>query len=297
MSMLVDSDTKVLVQGITGNAARHHTELMLEYGTRVVAGMRPGAGGTEVHGVPVYDSVAEASEVQNPNASLLFVPAKAMKSAAFEALDANIDLVVLVSEHVPLHDTMEIIAKAKEKRATVIGPNTPGLISPPAQCKIGFVPSQYYMPGPVGIASRSGTLTYEIVSRLTLAGIGQTTCVGVGGDPIVGTTFSRMARLFEDDPNTRVILLIGEVGGSMEEEVAEQVRSGEITKPVVSYIAGRTAPEGKRMGHAGAIVAAGRGSIKSKLEAFENASIPVASVPDEVVGLVLESLDKADTTD
>jgi succinyl-CoA synthetase alpha subunit len=290
MSVLVDSDTRVLVQGITGNAARHHTELMLDYGTRVVAGMRPGAGGTCVHDVPVFDSVAAAVAAENPNASILFVPASAMRSAAFDALQADIGLVVMVSEHVPLHDTMEIIAKAEERGAAIVGPNTPGLISPSAKCKIGFVPSQYYMPGPVGIASRSGTLTYEIVSRLTLAGIGQTTCVGVGGDPIVGTTFSRMARLFEEDPETEAILLIGEVGGSMEEEVAGMVRRGEITKPVLAYIAGRTAPEGKRMGHAGAIVAAGRGSIKSKLEAFEAASIPVAAVPDDVVELVRGSL-------
>ncbi len=290
MSVLVDPDTRVLVQGITGNAARHHTELMLEYGTNIVAGMRPGAGGTRVHGVPLFDSVAEAVETKNPNAAILFVPAKATKSAAFEALEADIGLVVMVSEHVPLHDTMEIVAKAGEKGAIVIGPNTPGLIAPPARCKIGFVPSQYYIPGPVGIASRSGTLTYEIVSRLTLAGIGQTTCVGVGGDPIVGTTFSRMARLFESDPDTKLILLIGEVGGSMEEEVTERVRNGEISKPVVAYIAGHTAPEGKRMGHAGAIIAAGRGSIESKLAAFEAASIPVASVPDDVVELVREGL-------
>jgi len=290
MSVLVDTETRVLVQGITGSAARHHTERMLEYGTKIVAGMRPGAGGTRVHDVPVFDTVEEAVVARNPNTAILFVPAMAMKDAAFEALDAFIGLVVMVSEHVPLHDTMEIIAKAEAHGAAVIGPNTPGLISPSAECKIGFVPSQYYIPGPVGIASRSGTLTYEIVSRLTLAGIGQTTCVGVGGDPIVGTTFSTMARLFESDPETVAILLIGEVGGSMEEEVAEMVRRGEITKPVVAYIAGRTAPEGKRMGHAGAIVAAGRGSIRSKLEAFEAASIPVAAVPDEVVGLVRESL-------
>jgi succinyl-CoA synthetase alpha subunit len=290
MSVLVKTDTRVLVQGITGNAARHHTELMLKFGTNIVAGMRPGAGGSQVHGVPVFDSVAEAVEARNPDAAILFVPAKAMRSAAFEALDADIGLIVMVSEHVPLHDTMEIVARAEEKGAIVIGPNTPGLIAPPARCKIGFVPSQYYTPGPVGIASRSGTLTYEIVSRLTLAGIGQTTCVGVGGDPIVGTTFSRMVELFEDHPDTRVILIIGEVGGVMEEEVAERVRRSEVTKPVVAYIAGRTAPEGKRMGHAGAIVAAGRGSIESKLEAFEAASVPVAPMPDDVVELVRESL-------
>jgi succinyl-CoA synthetase alpha subunit len=290
MSVLVNSETRVLVQGITGEAARHHTEAMINYGTNIVAGMRPGSGGIEVHGVPVYDSVAEAVEAKNPNASILFVPAKAMKQAAFEALNARIGLVVLVSEHVPLHDTMEIAAKAEQLGADLVGPNTPGLIAPLIRCKIGFVPSHYYMPGPVGVASRSGTLTYEIVSRLTLAGIGQTTCVGIGGDPIVGTTFSKMARLFEADPETKVILLIGEVGGSMEEEVAELVQKKEITKPVVAYIAGRTAPKGKRMGHAGAIIAAGRGSIESKLKAFEAANIPVAAIPDEVVEPVRERL-------
>lgn len=293
MSILVNSETRLMVQGITGEAAQHHTEAMMSYGTNIVAGVRPGKGGIEVHGVPVYDSAAEAVDAKSPNASILFVPAKVMKQAAFEALNANIGLVVMVSEHVPLHDTMEIVAKAEEKGADLVGPNTPGLIAPLVRCKIGFVPSHYYMPGPVGVASRSGTLTYEIVSRLTLAGIGQTTCVGVGGDPIVGTTFSRMARLFEADPETKVILLIGEVGGSMEEEVAEMVKKKEVTKPVVAYIAGRTAPKGKRMGHAGAIVAAGRGSIESKLEAFESANIPVAAMPDEVVELVRGSLTPA----
>jgi succinyl-CoA synthetase alpha subunit len=286
MSVLVNSATRLVVQGITGTAAQHHAQLMIAYGTSVVAGARPGAGGTEVNGIPVFDTVSDAVDATNANASILFVPARAMKGAAFEALEAGIDLLVMVSEHVPLHDTMEIIAMAAELKAHVVGPNTPGIIAPPEKCKIGFVPSQYYRPGPVGVASRSGTLTYEIVSRLTLAGIGQTTCVGVGGDPIVGTTFSDMARLFQADDQTKAILLIGEVGGSMEEEVAELVLQGEITKPIVAYIAGRTAPEGKRMGHAGAIVAAGRGSIDSKLAAFTSASIPVAEVPDDVVGLV-----------
>jgi len=290
MGVLVDSSTRVLVQGITGTAAQHHTQRMLEYGTNIVAGMRPGAGGTEVHGIPVFNTVKDAVAARKPNTSILFVPAKAMKQAAFEAIDAGIALVVMVSEHVPVHDTMAIIAKATEHGADVVGPNTPGLIAPASKCKVGFVPSQYYMPGHVGVASRSGTLTYEIVSRLTSAGIGQTTCVGVGGDSIVGTTFTQMARLFQADEETKLILLVAEVGGSMEEEVAELVKHGEITKPVVAYIAGRTAPKGKRMGHAGAIVAAGRGSIESKLEAFQAASIPVAEVPAEVMGLVRGAL-------
>ncbi|MFC1852541.1 succinate--CoA ligase subunit alpha [candidate division CSSED10-310 bacterium] len=290
MSFLVDSNIRLMVQGITGQAAQHHTELMQEYGTNIVAGARPGAGGQEVCGVPVYDTVAEAVQERKANAAILFVPARAMKQATFEALAAGIRLVVMVSEHVPLHDTMEIVARGEEVGAHLIGPNTPGLIAPPLRCKIGFVPSQYYIPGSVGVASRSGTLTYEIVSRLTLAGIGQSLCVGVGGDPIVGTTFAKMVRFFQADPETKAILIIGEVGGSMEEEVAELVQKGEVTKPVVAYIAGRTAPEGKRMGHAGAIISAGRGSIDSKLKAFTASSIPVAAVPGEVVHLLLSSL-------
>jgi len=293
MSVLVGEDTKVVVQGITGTAASHHTELMLEYGTAVVAGVRPGAAGREVHGVPVFDAVADAVEVTGANASILFVPAMAMKEAAREALDAGIRLLVLVSEHVPLHDAMEIMAHADRAGADVVGPNTPGLIAPPVRVKIGFVPSQYYAPGPVGVASRSGTLTYEIVSRLTKAGIGQSLCVGVGGDRIVGTSFAKLARLFEADPETRVLLVVGEVGGGMEEEVADLRRGAKITKPMVAYLAGRTAPEGKRMGHAGAIVAAGRGSIASKLEAFAAAGVPVASVPGEVAGLVKKALETA----
>lgn len=290
MSVLVDPNLRLLVQGITGTAAQHHTQLMLEYGTRVVAGVRPGAAGRTVHGVPVFDTVGEAVAATGADATILFVPAGAMKEAVFEALEAGISLAVMVSEHVPVHDTMAIVEKAGQTGADLVGPNTPGLIAPPIGIKIGFVPAQYYMPGPVGVASRSGTLTYEIVSRLTRAGIGQSTCVGVGGDPIVGTTFAQMARLFEADPDTRVILLIGEVGGSMEEETADLVAKGEITKPVVAYIAGRTAPEGKRMGHAGAIVASGRGGMKSKLGAFADAAIPVAEVPGEVVDLVNKAL-------
>ncbi len=290
MSVIVDSRTRLLVQGITGEAARRHTELMVEYGTAVVAGARPGAGGTEVHGVPVFDSVAEAVERVRPNASILFVPARAMKHAACEALEAGLRTLVMVSEHVPLHDTLEIVARAAEHGATLIGPNTPGLISPGERCKVGFVPAMYYTPGGVGVASRSGTLTYEIVSRLTRAGIGQSTCAGIGGDPVVGTPFPEILRLFEGDPDTRAVLLIGEIGGSMEEAAAELVLSGEIGKPVVAYLAGRTAPPGKRMGHAGAIVAGGRGSIRSKLDAFEEAGIPVARVPAEVPRLVRECL-------
>lgn len=290
MSIIINSQTRLLVQGITGNAASHHTQLMMEYGTNIVAGVRPGAGGTRVHGVPVFDTVQQAVEQQQPNTSILFIPARVMKPAAFEALEAGIKTIVMVSEHIPLHDTMAIIAKARSLDARVIGPNTPGLISPSDNCKVGFVPAAYYTPGPVGVASRSGTLTYEIVSRLTAAGIGQTTCVGIGGDPIIGLPFSEVLTLFQNDAETKAILLIGEIGGTMEEEAADRVTKAEITKPVIAYLAGRTAPADKKMGHAGAIIAGGRGTIASKLAAFQQAKIPVAAVPGEVVPLIKKAL-------
>ena len=295
MSILINSQTRVLVQGITGNAASHHTRLMLEYGTQIVAGVRPGAGGTEVHGVPVFDRVEQAMKKHNPTTGILFIPARVMKQAAFEALDAGIEQIVMVSEHIPLHDTMAIIARANELGAQVIGPNTPGLISPAEKCKVGFVPAGYYIPGPVGVASRSGTLTYEIVSRLTRAGIGQSTCIGIGGDPVIGTPFSHILKLFQNDPETKAILLIGEIGGTMEENAAALVERGEVTKPVVAYLAGRTAPADKKMGHAGAIIAGGRGTIQSKLKAFQKASIPVATVPNDVVPLLKNALIKQNT--
>jgi len=290
MGILVHEGTRVIVQGITGSAAAHHTAVMLAFGTQVVAGVRPNANVREVHGVPVFDTVAAAVGERPADASILFVPAKAMKAAAFEALDAGVGLIVMVSEHVPMHDAMAIFEHASACGAQVVGPNTPGLIDPAARCKIGFVPSDYYIPGPVGVASRSGTLTYEIVARLTRAGIGQTTCVGVGGDAMVGTTFPEIARLFQDDPQTEAIVFVGEIGGSMEEVVAALVRERTVSKPVVAYLAGRNAPEGKRMGHAGAIVAGGRGSIASKLRAFEEAEIPVAEVPAELPVLVRRAL-------
>ncbi len=290
MSILIDGTTRLVVQGITGKAAQHHALLMQQYGTNVVGGVRPGAGGGEIHGIPIFDSVVEACGACQPNMSILFVPASAMKLAAFEALDAGVRQLLMVSEHVPIHDTMEIVAKAHETGARIIGPNTPGLISPAARCKVGFLPSAYYMPGGVGVASRSGTLTYELVARLTEADIGQSTCVGVGGDPIVGTQFHEVVRLFEEDPETKAILLIGEIGGTMEEEAAALVQQSIVTKPVVAYLAGRSAPKDKKMGHAGAIVAGGRGTIESKMQAFKQAAIPVAEVPNDVVRLVRDAL-------
>lgn len=289
MGALIGASTRLVVQGITGTAAAHHTATMLEYGTKIVAGVRPGAAVDDVHGVPVFSTVAEAVAEQGADTSILFVPARAMKGAAFEAIDAGIQLVVMVSEHVPAHDAMAIFEHARRRGVRIVGPNTPGLIDPRARCKVGFVPSEYFQPGPVGLASRSGTLTYEMVARLSEAGIGQSTCIGVGGDRIVGTTFPDMARLFERDDETEIVVLVGEIGGTMEEETAELVRDGRITKPIVAYIAGRGAPEGQRMGHAGAIVSGGRGSIDSKLEAFEEAGIPVAGLPSDLPRLVRQA--------
>lgn len=290
MTVLVGQQTRVMVQGITGAAARLHTRIMRQYGTQVTAGVRPGAAGQIVEGVPVFDTVAEAAKATGANASVLFVPAGFIRQAAFEALDAGIKLLVMVPEHVPLHDTMAIVERSLEAGARVIGPNTPGLICPAAQCKIGFLPERYFIDGPVGVASRSGTLTYEIVKRLTAAGLGQSFCAGVGGDPIVTTTFSDMLRLFEADAATQAVVLIGEIGGSMEEDAAQLVIDGEVTKPVVTFLAGRNAPKEKRMGHAGAIIAAGRGTIESKLAAFEQAGISTADLPSEVVPLVRTAL-------
>jgi succinyl-CoA synthetase alpha subunit len=291
MSIIAKSSIKVLIQGITGNAARLHTKNMLDYGTKIIAGVRPGGGGGDVHGVPVYDSVVQATSKHPIDTTILFVPPKGTKAAALEALNAGIQTIVIVAEHVPLHDNLEILEEAEKKGALVIGPNTPGLISPPEQTKLGFVPSQYFIPGPIGVASRSGTLTYEIVSRLTLNGLGQTTCIGVGGDPIVGTPFPKILQLFEKDPETKAVLLIGEIGGTREEEAAELIKAHKITKPVFSYLVGRTAPEGQRVGHAGALIEGSQGTIESKLAYFKEAGVPVAETPAEVVRIAKEILD------
>jgi len=290
MTAIVDGQTRVVVQGITGQAARLHTRIMRQYGTQVVAGARPGAGGQSIEGVPVFDTVGEAVEATRATASVLFVPAGAIRSAAFEAMDAGLSLLVMVPEHVPLHDSMAIGERAVAGGVRVIGPNTPGLICPEARCKIGFLPQRYFTEGPMGVASRSGTLTYEIVSRLSAAGIGQSTCVGIGGDPIVGTTFADMLRAFEADERTRAVVMVGEIGGSMEEDAAELRRKGVVTKPVVAFLAGRNAPADQRMGHAGAIIAAGRGSIESKLTAFAQAEIRVAEQPADIVPLARAAL-------
>ncbi len=286
MGILVDKNTKLIVQGITGNAGSHHTMTMLKYGTNIVGGVRPGAEGQTVEGISVYNTVKDAIGRTGANASIIFVPAAGAKSASLEAIDAGIKLLVIPPEHIPIHDVMDIMNSAKAADVTIVGPNTAGFIEPPERCKIGFVPNKYFLPGNVGIASRSGTLLYELSAILTTNGIGQSLCIGVGGDPIVGMRFKDIFKRFEKDENTKSILLIGEIGGSQEEEAAELVKSGKITKPVVAYIAGQFAPEGEKMGHAGAIIYGNSGTMKSKLDSFAEAGIKVASTLKEVYTLL-----------
>jgi len=292
MSILAFKNTCILIQGITGGAARHHTRNMLEYGSNIVAGVRPGAAGQDVHGVPVYDSVADACNAHHIDASILFIPAKAVKDSALDALRNGIKLIVIVTEHVPIHDAMVIMEEKARRGAVIIGPTTPGMISPPESTMLGFVPGRYFTSGPIGMASRSGTLTYEFVSRLTAAGIGQSTCIGVGGDRIVGLRFGDALKLFEKDPGTQGVLLVGEIGGTMEEEAAELVAAGKIRKPVFAYVAGHTAPEGTKVGHAGAIVHGARGTMKSKIEALTGAGVHFAQRPAEAIELVRKVLGK-----
>ncbi len=284
MSVLIDADTRVLVQGITGHQGRFHTRAMLDFGTNLVGGVTPGKGGQEVHGVGVFDSVEEAVEETDANASVVFVPARFTKKATFEAVDAGLEIVVVITEHVPIHDTMEMLQYARVNRTTIIGPNCPG-ISVPGKCKLGIMPNHIFMKGDVGVVSRSGTLTYEVVNSLTERGIGQSTCVGVGGDQIIGTNFKKVLEKLEEDPGTESIVLIGEIGGTAEEEAAAFIEEA-ISKPVHAYVAGLTAPEGRRMGHAGAIISKGRGTAREKIEALERAGVNVATSPTAIPTLV-----------
>ncbi|MFP3080272.1 MAG: succinate--CoA ligase subunit alpha [Acidilobus sp.] len=293
MGILVDENTKVIVQGITGREGSFHAKLMLEYRTKVVAGVTPGKGGTTVYGVPVYDTVQDAvKEHPDANTSIIFVPAKTAADAVFEAIDAGLKTVVVITEHIPIHDAMAFVNYAKEKGVTVIGPNCPGIITP-GKTKVGIMPASVFSPGPVGIMSRSGTLTYEVSYFLTKAGLGQSTVIGVGGDPITGLTFPEVVQLFEKDPQTKVMVMVGEIGGDAEERVAMMVKEGKIKKPIVAFVAGRTAPEGKRMGHAGAIIMFGTGAYKDKVATMKSAGIRVAITPYEIPKLVKEALEEA----
>ena len=286
MVIMIDSSTRVVVQGMTGGQGRFHTDVMRQYGTNVVAGVTPGRGGMEVEGIPVYDSFDEIPV--EPTASIIFVPAPFAKDAALEAIEFGLDPVVIITEHIPVHDSMEIVHRAGKKKIAVVGPNTPGIISP-GQCKMGVMPSQVFSPGNVGLISRSGTLTYEIVDDLTRAGLGQSTAVGLGGDPIVGLSYIDLLELFENDPDSKGMVMIGEIGGSAEERAAEYIGNN-ITKPVVAYIAGRAAPRGKTMGHAGAIISGGKGTALSKIEALRDAGVKVARTPGEIPDLLKEEL-------
>ncbi|MEW6045577.1 MAG: succinate--CoA ligase subunit alpha [Bacillota bacterium] len=291
MAILADRSTRLIVQGITGREGAFHTRQMLDYGTRVVAGVTPGKGGTAVEGVPVFDTVARAREATGANASIIFVPAAFAADAALEAIEAGLKLVVVITEGIPVQDMLRVVARAREKQTRLIGPNCPGLISP-GEALLGILPGRVFTPGPVGIVSRSGTLTYEVVHLLGRAGLGQSTCVGVGGDPIIGTRFADVLQLFEQDPATEAVVLIGEIGGTDEEEAAAFIRRS-MTKPVVSFISGRTAPPGKRMGHAGAIISGRMGTPQSKVEALTAAGVPVASSIDEIPQLVKERIGRA----
>ncbi len=288
MAILIDETTRVLVQGITGFQAEFHTQRMLEFGTKVVAGTRPGKGGTSVHGVPVFDTVAQAVAQTGATASCIFVPAPFAKDAALEAIAHKLDPVVIITEHIPVHDAVQVMAYARMKGVHVVGPNCPGLASA-GRSRIGIMPNHLFKQGAVGVVSRSGTLTYEIVAALTRAEIGQSTALGLGGDPVVGMSFLDALALFGADPQTEVVVLIGEIGGGAEEAAAQFVAAG-FPKPVVAYVAGRTAPPGKRMGHAGAVISGSAGTAAAKIEALTTAGVQVADLPGQVVGLVRDGL-------
>jgi len=288
MAVLVDASTRLLVQGITGREGSFHTQQMIEYGTTVVAGVTPGAGGREVHGVPVFDTVAEAVAATQPNVSFVAVPAPFAPDAILEAADAGIPLIVCITEGIPVLEMVRVYHAVRARGVRLVGPNCPGVISP-GKAKVGIMPGFIHTPGPVGIVSRSGTLTYEVVWALTRAGIGQSTAVGIGGDPVIGTSFVDVLQAFQNDPETQVIVLIGEIGGADEEAAAEYIRA-HVTKPVVGFIAGRTAPPGRRMGHAGAIISGGRGTAAEKIAALEAAGVPVAERPAQVADLVRQVL-------
>jgi succinyl-CoA synthetase alpha subunit len=285
MTLLVGKQTRAIVQGITGNQGSFHTKLMRDYGTQVVAGVTPGKGGTNVQGVPVYDTVAAAMEKTDANASIIFVPAPFAKEAGMEAIDSGLNPVVIITEMIPARDSMVLMAYAKEHGATIVGPNTPGVITP-GEAKLGIMPGDVFSSGGVGVASRSGTLTYEIAMYLTHAGIGQSTCLGIGGDPVTGLNFVDVLKMFRDDRLTNAVVLIGEIGGSAEEDAADFIQDTKYPKPVAAYVAGRAAPPGKRMGHAGAIITGTEGTADAKMKRFNEVGVRVAEVPSDLPRLL-----------
>nr|WP_295973848.1 succinate--CoA ligase subunit alpha [uncultured Bacillus sp.] len=288
MSVFINQETKVIVQGITGSTALFHTKQMLEYGTKIVGGTSPGKGGQEVEGVPVFNTVKEAVEATGANASVIYVPAPFAADAIVEAVDAELELVICITEHIPVLDMVKVKRYMNGKKTRLIGPNCPGVISA-EECKIGIMPGYIHKKGHVGVVSRSGTLTYEAVHQLTQAGIGQTTAVGIGGDPVNGTNFIDVLKAFNEDPETYAVIMIGEIGGTAEEEAAEWINAN-MTKPVVGFIGGRTAPPGKRMGHAGAIISGGKGTADEKIRVMNECGIKVAETPSVMGATLIEVL-------
>jgi succinyl-CoA synthetase alpha subunit len=285
LGIIVGKNTRAIVQGITGTQGSFHTKLMLEYGTKIVAGTSPGKGGTQIDGVPVYDTVEEAKEKHAPNASIIFVPAAFAADSAFEAIESGIRTIVIITEHIPIKDSVGLMTYARQTGTTIIGPNTPGIITP-EECKMGIMPAHIFKRGGVGVVSRSGTLTYEIAASLTRKKLGQSTCLGLGGDPITGLSFIDALKMFETDPFTKAAVLIGEIGGNLEELAAGYIAEKKYPKPVAAFIAGRSAPQGKRMGHAGAIVMGSTGTAENKMRALREAGVEVAEKPGDVADLL-----------
>ncbi len=284
MSILIDQNTRLIVQGITGRDGSFHAQKMQEYGTKVVAGVTPGKGGQQANGVPVFNSVKEAKKETNANTAVIYVPAPFAKSAILEDIDAGIELIICITEGVPVLDMVEVKRALKGSNARLNGPNCPGMISP-GKSKVGILPGHIHKPGPIGVVSRSGTLTYEVVYNLTSAGLGQSTCVGLGGDPIIGLRFIDILQMFQDDPETKGIVMVGEIGGGDEQLAAEYIKKN-ITKPMAGFIAGRAAPQGKRMGHAGAIISSADSTADSKIKVLRDAGVQVADSPDQIPQLL-----------
>jgi succinyl-CoA synthetase alpha subunit len=290
MSILIDKNTRVITQGITGKVGQFHTRGCLDYGTKMVGGVTPGKGGETVEGLPVFDTVVEAVEKTGADATMIFVPAAFTADAILEAVDAGIKTIVAITEGVPVIDMARVFPRVKASKSVLIGPNCPGLITP-GECKIGILPGYISKPGPVGVISRSGTLTYEAMFQLSSLGLGQSTCVGLGGDPIVGTSFIDALQMFQDDPKTEAIIMIGEIGGTAEEEAAAFAKVN-VTKPMASFIAGRTAPKGKRIGHAGAIISGGKGTAEEMIAALQAAGIEVAEGPADLGAAMKRAIDR-----